>query len=742
MSFIIPDNSKPFIPDLYDEIPGVGHYDLDTKERGESAVFTCAMERLGTWSKDPLKFRESEPQIGELIQTSNLSQKEIHAIAMQVISCDARPNVGIGTILGMTKQADLLQVALAAAQHRPNSLYYDIAKCGLRKEKDRVKVILELFRYHESETAFRIADILETAPIENPEAILHFIALAFQKVQDVFKRHVVKEACKTFPALSHEIVLLVLSSEDFLRNPDDFRDVFPQVQNVATAFLPDLKAEIAAQKAPLVKQQLEQWLYKQQMRLFVLANADSVSPQLVALSKELMEYRDPAEREKLSEAIALRFADPQILDLWLQIVPEKGVHTLIPTALALLCSGHKPFLLHFAQAVRGARDVLRVAAPFHLFVGTLFTIAQKDYTPSQKEALLNQIFRAKEDIVARLRHLRIILMLGHEQALWDRKEPLSLQALAQLHATSIASSFAVDMQDFGGPEAFLTLYETTIEKRWRDPYAPLTYAGKLELLSLDEDRQMMRKAYGEFLKHYLLGTLQQARFSTPHFAVLDPHVVKKWKALDNEVKPLMPYASKETSSHIKEKYNFEKCTIGVTRNAEDLMLVGRETGGCQTIDGDPAVNKCALAYMYDGKNLLVYIRGEDGKLKARAILRLLFHKESGKEVLFLERCYSYYHEVDFSSAIQNYAKEVAASLNLPLLTKDVSYSNQLPFAGTVHSFGSNVPYENADHGGGTCARGVFKIEKVSALFIPTVFNPLQAIHDPNATALARHFNLK
>ena len=57
----------------------------------------------------------------------------------------------------------------------------------------------------------------------------------------------------------------------------------------------------------------------------------------------------------------------------------------------------------------------------------------------------------------------------------------------------------------------------------------------------------------------------------------------------------------------------------------DLFLAGTEVeGSCQRINGEPRHNKCLLAYVLDGKNRIFAIKDETGRLKARAMMRLLW----------------------------------------------------------------------------------------------------------------------
>ena len=149
--------------------------------------------------------------------------------------------------------------------------------------------------------------------------------------------------------------------------------------------------------------------------------------------------------------------------------------------------------------------------------------------------------------------------------------------------------------------------------------------------------------------------------------------------------------------------------IGMTRNPYDMLLLAWETDGCQSIDGDPRLNKCALAYMIDGKNSAVVIVDGQGALKARAVLRLLFDEENKIPVLFLERHYASLRHPDFAIALNAYAIEYAKQMGLPLVTKEACHKG-MHYTGTIASLGSNAPSEYSDAGGGV-TQGIFRISE-------------------------------
>ena len=162
----------------------------------------------------------------------------------------------------------------------------------------------------------------------------------------------------------------------------------------------------------------------------------------------------------------------------------------------------------------------------------------------------------------------------------------------------------------------------------------------------------------------------------------------------------------------------ENMTIGITNDPCDMFMLGRETGGCQSIDGDPEYNKCALAYVIDGKNCAIAIKDKDGSMKARAILRLLIDENTNKPVLFLERHYLSISHPSLSEAITSYAIKYAKRLSLTLLaTKELPRGKVYKKHGWVVSLGSNAPFEYSDAAGGR-TDGRFTVPGSAVLYDP------------------------
>lgn len=136
--------------------------------------------------------------------------------------------------------------------------------------------------------------------------------------------------------------------------------------------------------------------------------------------------------------------------------------------------------------------------------------------------------------------------------------------------------------------------------------------------------------------------------------------------------------------------------LGETDNWEDLFLSGTEVeGSCQRIDGDPDLNKCLPAYVMDGKIRMIAIKNAQGKLVARALLKILWDPTKAEFVLFQERAYP--TATPFAKTLKDFSLKRAAELNLPLFSEE-----GMGRAARLVSLGSPAPYEYED----ACRTGI------------------------------------
>ena len=127
----------------------------------------------------------------------------------------------------------------------------------------------------------------------------------------------------------------------------------------------------------------------------------------------------------------------------------------------------------------------------------------------------------------------------------------------------------------------------------------------------------------------------------------------------------------------------------------DLFLSGTEVeGSCQRINGYPDQNKCLLAYVLDGKNRIFAIKDETGRLKARAMMRLLW--DGAKPAPYDVRIYPLALNPALQEALISFAKERAHHFGIPL----IGFLPGEPYTGVAESLSSPAPYEYVDEAGG------------------------------------------
>ena len=162
------------------------------------------------------------------------------------------------------------------------------------------------------------------------------------------------------------------------------------------------------------------------------------------------------------------------------------------------------------------------------------------------------------------------------------------------------------------------------------------------------------------------------------------------------------------------KSDRQKWSVEDTDRYEDMLLLGVEVdGSCQSIYKNIDLSKCLLAYLTDGKNRALIIRGDDGRIKGRAIFRILSDTKAEKPVLFLERTYvsGEIGQTEAETAILEIAKRRAQSLGLTLVGK---YEGGEKFNNILKSLGGNSPFEYIDALGNKDNRSTFEISSGTA----------------------------
>lgn len=159
---------------------------------------------------------------------------------------------------------------------------------------------------------------------------------------------------------------------------------------------------------------------------------------------------------------------------------------------------------------------------------------------------------------------------------------------------------------------------------------------------------------------------------------------------------------------------YQHWTIEDTDHPQDLLLSGTEViGSCQHVNGNIALNRCLPAYLIDGKNRLLAIKDSRGKIRMRAIFRILWDPKNAKPALFMEKIYPLVAPSELMTALTQFAIARAKQLKLALFEGDVDRD---PIS--IHSLGGPAPFEYVDALRSTQEKSTFQIYPSNALYMP------------------------
>lgn len=575
-----------------------------------------------------------------------------------------------------------------------------------------------------------------------------------------------------------------------------------------------------------------------------------------SLVEEIYYCRSPEDRKKMADLVG-GLANFNKLGKYKRLLADpKARHSLIPTFLAFQIIQDSVSLKRFSARLVMARDFLRYGQNMRLLISFLLALKDAEIDPVYKHMILQQVFRdheaeyqelvapCKSELFRKSDTAKIALkQICHKEdsALAERLRLLS--CFLACKATILVSPsylsndvlreklqflkeemLGIKISDYGSTEAFNVLYKECIEDEFRDGDALFVYAGKINKLPVDE-REVLFKAYTQFVNSLLAGSFHKIRQESPHLQEMwrrapnpilaahwardhhcsleeflpaksvsevpfserwrkflsekihiDRHVANPestlphlWKIFQGErpaavLKELFD-SKEESTPHMElQKCCLQLCllrtidegevvlknlksilstfsdsdwsqfkrdiselekgirsskrgccysnwTIGITQDACDMLLLARETSGCQTIDGLPDLNKHALAYPIDGKNKALFIKGEDGRIKARSVIRLLWDEKNKIPALFMERFYASVFDARLFEALDRFAIHYAKHLGLSLYSGEIGRPIE---AVSLHSFGSNAPFEYSDAAGGK-TKGIFDISSAALI---------------------------
>ncbi len=246
-------------------------------------------------------------------------------------------------------------------------------------------------------------------------------------------------------------------------------------------------------------------------------------------------------------------------------------------------------------------------------------------------------------------------------------------------------------------EKLIPRHSSLLQTRFPLFYTYLTTHEKVEI-------NLNKESYNEDkLQQQLIMACSKKDYSNwQHLKIFlkDPSENRKGKKRDNAIYEYVPeyaqilkYIEEFKQTPISVSSTSKQYYFSITSSAEDLMYLGRETGGCQNIDHPLGANKNLLGYA-DGKNKVWAIRSEDGKFVARAIARLLWSETKKKPVIYLEPFYMLNEKPEIYKNFVEKAKHFAKFLKLELVfAHNYRITNKTQI---LKVFGSIAPYEYYD----------------------------------------------
>jgi|GEM_PF-3863988 len=243
---------------------------------------------------------------------------------------------------------------------------------------------------------------------------------------------------------------------------------------------------------------------------------------------------------------------------------------------------------------------------------------------------------------------------------------------------------------------------------YRVPFALSIYAAKLKDLP-PRDRERAQQAFHEFVVQILEDptgeTFRQTRYGSnhPHLDLLSPARLEAWKKGETS-------AWGEISEYAPEKCG--KWTFIDTDSPEDLLLCGTEiAGSCQTIHGQPDKVKGLLGYLIDGKNRMIAIKDESGRIRARCLFSILLTQE-GEPVLMLETMYTAKMDREAEIALERFAVRRAQALGMRMFSQvePIGYKCS-PYPNPLRSVSEAAPFEYRDSCG-SIQQGPFSVSNL------------------------------
>lgn len=161
--------------------------------------------------------------------------------------------------------------------------------------------------------------------------------------------------------------------------------------------------------------------------------------------------------------------------------------------------------------------------------------------------------------------------------------------------------------------------------------------------------------------------------------------------------------------------------IADTDHPPHMLMLGTDVAGsCQSVDGNPRLNKCLIGgYVLSGHVRAIAILDPTGRIVARNILRLMFDKTSNKPVLFLEEIYPVTAPSVYRQAILTFAKMRALQLGCSLLAKGADNFAAVEYPNPIETLQINAA-EYVDAIGGPQS-APYAISGAKVIFDPVIY---------------------
>ncbi|CAM3436137.1 hypothetical protein [Parendozoicomonas haliclonae] len=331
------------------------------------------------------------------------------------------------------------------------------------------------------------------------------------------------------------------------------------------------------------------------------------------------------------------------------------------------------------------KRVLKDAKVFTNWMDTLERLKlNKELPPATKYAVLDALLTDPKKLNTNLSALKVLLA-GKPDVLNQKVEsgePINFKAELD----------QIIRDEFGDPA---NPDQSTPEMEWihksKNPHLVPLYLVGLRTCG-DSQSARMEQMFRDFVTAAANGNYQTFR----HDASENPHlqiVHQRKPELATGVCNKFSTFSENITSRLK---NGE--TIEFTEDAQDLFLSGYDLYTCQSPDGSPRHNKALLSYLVNGHNAMVAIKGNNGQIKARMMVRVLLATPAGyqayRPVLVCEPPYPVEGSEEFKQLMKDAALEISKQTDLSLMEEDRKLGGR--FMVLVETYPGKAPYEYSD----------------------------------------------